>query len=154
MCVKDAILSSAVGAIGLLAAAAVLDEKANAVPWVIHVLRNSNIKECYACIRNLAMDENNVETFIAQGGIEVILSKLKENMHEADTVANCLDALASLSENDEAAKRITDSGGIDTCKDWLKNHLEDSTSRHASAALALLGNLGILEENLAHMADR
>ena len=114
--VKDAILSSAVGAIGLLAAAAVLDEKANAVPWVIHVLRNSNIKECYACIRNLAMDENNVETFIAQGGIEVILSKLKENMHEADTVANCLDALASLSENDEAAKRITDSGGIDTCK--------------------------------------
>jgi hypothetical protein len=74
--VQADILNKVVTALGLISAKVNLDESSQAVPWILHVLRQTGTKECLMCVKNVALDSENASAIVANGGVELIIAQL------------------------------------------------------------------------------
>jgi hypothetical protein len=147
-------------ALGQMATANALDSSGGGgvVPFVLQALKNANVSPAektaiLECIRNLASSKGAALEMIKGGAIDEILKLMRANPHDEAMITAALGALAALAEHEDGAKEITKNNGLMTVLKWFSDNKDTASPRAAEAAMNLLANLALVDQNVPIMMN-
>jgi hypothetical protein len=129
-------------ALGSIASKETLDENMQAVPWLLHALKLTESETVLQAITAVATTDANVASLTAGGGVETIIAMVQKHKNNQAISQASFQALARMAKSGDAAvDKITQSGGLMICKDFLENGVETATPEQQIEAMKLMGKL-------------
>jgi hypothetical protein len=139
-------------AIGSIASKETLDDSTQAVPWLLHALTITESPVVLQAVTAVATTDQNVSSLIAGNGVESIIGCLQKHPNDQAISSSAFQALAKMAASGESAvDKITQSGGLMICKDFLENQVETATAEQQLEAMKLMGCLVTQESTAAYI---
>ena len=140
-------------AIGSIASKETLTESMQAVPWLLHALKLTESPIVLQAVTAVATTDENVVSLIAGGGVETVIALVQKHQNDQAISTSAFQALARMAASGETAvDKITQSGGLMICKDFLENQVETATPEEQLEAMKLMSCL-VTQENTAVYID-
>lgn len=129
-------------ALGSIASKEALDDSMQAVPWLLHALKITESATVLQAVTAVATTDANVASLIAGGGVETIIALVQKHSNDQAISAAGFQAMARMAASGETAvDKITQSGGLMICKDFLENGVETATPEQQLEAMTLMSHL-------------